>query len=194
MGCHTVSLLPAVRCIAHPGLALATHVCPTRADGTVDGADLAVADLTGEVGLQGAVGTAGATAQAVVVEFDEVGDTGQNGAHRQVFTLHVAEVARVLTTTGTARRSISGSRSRWAATNWWMSRTLAENARASSESRRWPGPLHRGAAPCRVHEDRGVTGHRGHDAARERPRVVPHPRVGVQRAENSRHPPRARRT
>ena len=57
---------------------------------------LRVADVAGQRRLQHGVGAAGAAAQPVVVELDDVGDAVEHGAHRLVRPLHVAEVARVL--------------------------------------------------------------------------------------------------
>ena len=72
------------------------RVAPDRAVGPADGGHLAVADRAGQRRLQRRVGAAGAAAQPVVVELDDVGDVAEHGAHRLVGPLDVAEVARVL--------------------------------------------------------------------------------------------------
>ena len=59
-------------------------------------AELAVADVVGEIGVQHAVGTAGAAAQTVVVELDDIGERLEHAAHGEVGPLHVAQVARIL--------------------------------------------------------------------------------------------------
>ena len=69
----------------------------TRADSSpIDGGDLALPDLTGQLGLECGVGATGPAAQTVVIEFDHVGDMGQQRANRTVDALHVPEVARIL--------------------------------------------------------------------------------------------------
>jgi hypothetical protein len=57
--------------------------------GTLDGCELALANLAGQLGLQRRVGPAGPAAQPLVVEFDHVRDCGEHGAHGHVRTLHV---------------------------------------------------------------------------------------------------------
>ena len=65
--------------------------------GAPDRAELAGADLIGQLGLEDRVGPAGATAQSVVVQFDQLADVrGEHGARREMDALHVAEVARIL--------------------------------------------------------------------------------------------------
>ena len=77
---------------AHPGLALATTCGPARSMAPA----LRSTDLPGELGLQRRVGATGAAAQPLVVELDDIGNRCQHRAHRQMGTLHVTQVARIL--------------------------------------------------------------------------------------------------
>jgi len=86
------------------------HACPGQVHRTpgvgtrhkigrdlIDCVDLSSTDIAGDLGMQNRVGTACATAQAIVVEFDQSMDEGrQHGAGCCVDTLYVPEVARIL--------------------------------------------------------------------------------------------------
>ena len=123
----------AARCIAQPGLALAT----SPAAGTLDRRQLALADLPGQLRLQRRVGAAGAAAQAVVVELDDVGDGAEHGAHRRLGALHVAQVARILDDHRTqAALGLQPVDAR--GDELVHVRTRALNASASGVARRWP--------------------------------------------------------
>ena len=113
---------------------------PMRCRGPADGGDLAVADLAGQRRLERRVGAAGAAAQAVVVELDDVGDVAEHGAHRLVGPLHVAEVARVLDDhrAEPRRRRPGSSVERGRRATRGRRRTRAANAAASGVPSRWP--------------------------------------------------------
>ena len=178
-GCCTVSPA-AARCIAHPGFADATTNGPSPGRGA-DRRDLPVAHRTRERRLGDAVRAAGAAAEAVVVELDELVAVAQHRADRALGVLHVAEVARILDDDGRPgrpqRREVL------------FREPLGEVADPRREraggvgAEQPPVVLHRRAAPRAVDDDRrrrpGTTAITRRASA---PRLVVEPGVEVQRA------------
>ncbi len=62
----------------------------------IDRGDLPLADLASQFRLQGRVRTAGAAAESIVVEFDDISDVTQQRSYRIDHSLHMAKVARIL--------------------------------------------------------------------------------------------------
>ena len=146
---------PAARCIAQPGLALATTVAPERRAARSIAATLRSRIVAGQLGLQRRVGAAGAAAQPLVVELDDVGDVAEHGAHRLVGPLHVAEVARILDDHRPSGGAGPAGADRGAvASHSWTSSTRAEKARRLGRAEEVAVVLHRRAAAGRVDEDR----------------------------------------
>ena len=92
------------RCRAHPGLADAT----IASTGAADGRDLAGPDVAAQARLEHRVGPAGAAAQPLVVQLDEVDVAGEHGPHRAVAALDVTEVARILHRHGSGQAPAGG--------------------------------------------------------------------------------------
>ena len=194
-GCRTSSPA-AARCIAHPGLALATTVAPERSRARAIGRHLAIADRRRQLRLQRRVRAAGAAAQPLVVELDDVDVAARARSARLVGLLHVAQVARVLHDHRAHGRAAGGGQSsrRRSASHSCTSRTRAANAPRRGGAEQVAVVLHRRAASGRVDEHRRVTGHR-----RDRPRRQPlrlglEPGVHVQRAAARRARGRGPRT
>ena len=173
----------AARCIAHPGLALATIVAPVRVVALPMASTLRARTRRRQGRLQRRVGAPGAAAQPVVVELDDVGDVTHHRPHRFVAPLDMTEVARILhdhraePAVGRRRRG-AGRPGR---------EPLLDVDDPGRERRRLRRPhevrvvLERGAAAGRVHDDRVVARHR-----RDRPLGQPaggivESRVDVQR-------------
>ena len=91
MGCRIGTPAPASHS-PQPGLALAT----TSGVAAGDDRQLLGPDPAGKIGLEGAVGAAGAAAAPVVVELDQVAVAIQHHADAHLAALHMAQVAGVL--------------------------------------------------------------------------------------------------
>ena len=117
----------AARCIAQPGLALATTVAPDRAAARSIAATLRARTSTRQRRLQRRVGATGTAAQALVVELDDVGDLAEHGPHRLVAPLHVTQVAGVLDDHRAEWRATGGQAIRRPASHSWTSTTRDAN-------------------------------------------------------------------
>ena len=145
----------AARCIAQPGLALATTRRADALGGPVDRRHLALADRAGQLGLQRRVGAAGAAAQAVVVELDDVGDAGEHACAPAR-----GPAARGAGGTGPGRSPApsgaagAGSSSSRSASHSWTSTHPCRERRRLGGAEQVAVVLHRRAAAGGVDEDR----------------------------------------
>ena len=142
---------------------------------------LAVAHRGGQRRLQRRVRATGPAAQPLVVELDDVGDVAEQGPHRHVGPLDVAQVAGVL---DDHRAEAAGRRGEPIDAG---GEPLVDVEHAGRERRRLGRAeevavvLHRRAAPGRVDDDRRLAGHRAHRALGEPAGGVAEPGVHVQR-------------
>lgn len=157
-----------------------------------DRCNLALPDLGRKHRLQRRVGAARTTAQPVVVKLDHVGHTSEYRSHGKMRSLHVTEMAWVLNDHGS-------NLSLWCEQVDTFGHELMDVEHPVGKRRRLGGPqqapvfLHRRAAPCRVHEDRLVTGHRCHHRDCQRLRFVVETGMHVQRSTASTAPTRQRK-
>ena len=146
----------AARCIAQPGLALATTVAPRGDRARAIAASLRSRISPASSGCSARVGAARTAAQAVVVELDHVGDAAEHGAHRargpSARGAGGTGPARSPGPSGAARLRAGGRRGRRA--------TRGRRAHACAERHRLGGAdevavvLHRRTASGRVDHDR----------------------------------------
>ena len=173
----------------------ATTVAPVRRAARSIAASLRSRIVGRQLRLQRRVGAAGAAAQPVVVELDDVGDAGEHAsAPAGGPAARGAGGTGPARSPGRARRAGAGSRSTRSASHSWTSTHPRRERRRLGGAEQVAVVLHRRAAAGRVDEDRRVARHRRASLARRA--GAPRRRARRGRAARRSTPPprRARRT